>query len=169
MSDNPYASPVATPAAIPTVDDGASIDGVPFASQNRRLVNFLVDNVMVQIVAGGVAGVIGEAFVETSGGQITQDEVATLQLMGMVVGLGVVVFYFVLLEATLGVTIGKMLTGTRVVDAVGGKASFGKIVGRTFARLIPFEPLSFLFGDKTTGWHDSLSGTRVVHTRAVRR
>ncbi|WP_430454172.1 hypothetical protein [Rhodopirellula europaea] len=44
----------------------------------------------------------------------------------------------------------------------GGKAGFGKILGRSLARMIPFDPLSYLFGDKRLGWHDTLSGTRVI-------
>ncbi|QDV70575.1 RDD family protein [Rosistilla carotiformis] len=169
MSDNPYASPVATPLDVTVSDEGGSIDGMPFASQNRRLVNFLVDNVMTQIVSSLAGGALGAAYAQSNGGQITQDQATTLQLMGMGLGLLVVLLYFFLMEATMGATVGKLLTSTRVVDAGGGKASVGKLIGRTFARLIPFEPVSFLFGDKTTGWHDSLSGTRVVDIRAGRR
>ena len=69
--------------------------------------------------------------------------------------------YYVPQEAFWGRTIGKLITGTRVVSEDGGPASFGQVVGRTFARMIPFEPFSF-FGSTASGWHDSLSHTRVV-------
>jgi uncharacterized RDD family membrane protein YckC len=72
------------------------------------------------------------------------------------------------MEVAFGATVGKLITGTRVVSADGGSARAGQVIGRTFARIIPFEPLSFLVGDTTTGWHDSLSGTKVVDTRSRR-
>jgi uncharacterized RDD family membrane protein YckC len=56
------------------------------------------------------------------------------------------------------------MTPEPIVDASGNKPSFGKIVGRNFARLIPFEACSFL-GSSARGWHDSLSGTYVVKCR----
>lgn len=69
--------------------------------------------------------------------------------------------YYILLEALKGKTVGKMITGSQVVDEDGYKASFGRIVLRTICRFIPFEAFSFLFGDPV-GWHDLLSKTRVV-------
>ena len=89
----------------------------------------------------------------------------TLRVVGTILGIAILALYFIVMEGIFGVTIGKLLTGTRVVNAKGGKPSFGQIVGRSFARMIPFEPFSFLFGDNTTGWHDSLSGTRVIRNR----
>lgn len=72
--------------------------------------------------------------------------------------------YFVLLEWLTGCTIGKLLTGTKVVDEDGNHPSFGRILLRTLARFIPFEFLSFL-GTPPRGRHDSLSGTYVILQR----
>lgn len=151
------------------LQDDSHIDGAPFASQNKRLVNFLVDSFATQIVASVADFVLGIVYGIANGGQISESQAAMLNLIGMLTGLIVVLMYFFLLEAFTGVTVGKLLTGTRVVNATGGKPSFGQCLGRTFSRMIPFEPFSFLFGDNTTGWHDSLSGTRVVDMRAARR
>ncbi|CAG5076553.1 RDD family protein [Parvicella tangerina] len=71
------------------------------------------------------------------------------------------VAYYIFMEASFGKTIGKMITGTEVVAVGGGKPTLNQIIGRSFARLIPFEPFSFL-GENAVGWHDSLSKTRVV-------
>ena len=76
-------------------------------------------------------------------------------------GLLAIVAYFVICETAFQRTIGKLVTGTIVVNEFGGRPCFKQIVGRSFARFIPFEPLSF-FGKEPVGWHDSLSGTRVV-------
>ena len=58
--------------------------------------------------------------------------------------------YYVILEASFGWTIGKLVTGTRVVRFDGDKPHFPQILGRTFARFIPFEPFSVLFGGSAT-------------------
>lgn len=71
--------------------------------------------------------------------------------------------YFIFFEAFTGKTIGKMITKTKVVSRkTGKKPPLGTIVGRTFARIIPFDAFSFLTNNPI-GWHDSLSGTMVVN------
>jgi uncharacterized RDD family membrane protein YckC len=72
--------------------------------------------------------------------------------------------YYAIQEAAFGRTIGKLLTRTIVVSAGGGRATFAQVLVRTFSRLIPFEPFSYFFvgGNYPVGWHDNLSGTRVV-------
>lgn len=72
--------------------------------------------------------------------------------------------YYFLLEAVSGRTLGKLITGTKVVTEDGQKPSFADIAVRTLCRCIPFEPFSF-FGSGTGGWHDSLSKTRVVKAK----
>jgi uncharacterized RDD family membrane protein YckC len=135
------------------------------ASRGKRFINLIVDNIVIQVlstVAGVVLGVIYGAFLVASGGTISQDDEAILNLVGFAVGVLVAVSYFVVMEALFQRTIAKFLTGTRVVTPDGGRPSFGQIVGRSFARLIPFEAFSFLGSANPIGWHDSLSGTRVV-------
>ncbi len=73
-------------------------------------------------------------------------------------------FYYIGLESLFGRTVGKLVTGTIVVNELGSKASFGQIIGRSFARLIPFEAFSFL-GSTGRGWHDSLPKTYVIKCR----
>jgi uncharacterized RDD family membrane protein YckC len=57
-----------------------------------------------------------------------------------------------------------LITGCKVVNEKGGRPSFGQILGRTFARLIPFEAFSFL-GTTGRGLHDSVAKTFVVKCR----
>jgi uncharacterized RDD family membrane protein YckC len=97
---------------------------------------------------------------------VSRDELAFLQMIAFVLGISVVLAYYIISEGLFQRTLGKLLTGTRVVTADGGRPTFGQIVGRSFARMIPFEAFSFLGGDGgPVGWHDSLSGTRVVSVR----
>lgn len=72
--------------------------------------------------------------------------------------------YYALMEIYVGKTIGKMALKTKVVTLDGEKPTNIQILGRTLARFIPFEPFSFL-GGQGIGWHDTLSGTRVIEDR----
>ena len=165
MSDaNPYAAPEeANPAATESTD---TIGGLQIASQNRRFLNYIIDTIVVQVGSTVAGGILGASAVAASGGAgLTPNEAAELQFKAFFLGLGLFIGYYILMEAAFGLTIGKLLTGTKIIRDDGSSAGFGQVVGRSFARMIPFEPLSFLFGDKTTGWHDSLTGTRVVMTR----
>lgn len=44
--------------------------------------------------------------------------------------------YYIILEGTWGRTVGKWITGIRVVTDTGAKAGFGRIIGRTLLRPI---------------------------------
>ena len=145
--NNPYAPPEADDEpAISSLDDG-----IVLASQGARFVNFLIDNVvrvvfsvMVTVLSPGISPIVRG-------------------VLSIVVTLG----YYLVLEVAFQATVGKLVTRTRVVTANGGKPSFAQILGRTFSRFVPFEPLSLL-GRQPVGWHDSWSGTRVVKLESIR-
>ena len=155
-SANPYAAPSAS-----TPESGKPRRHLNVASQNRRFVNFIVDQIVVRIIIFGFAFVFG-MFLGSIGSDALLDDPVALNMIFIPLGLLLFLLYFVGMEAATGATIGKLLTGTKVVNEQGQKPSFGQIIGRSFARLIPFEPFSFFFGDNTTGWHDSLSKTKVI-------
>jgi len=80
--------------------------------------------------------------------------------MFKILDIAVVFAYFYGLENSLGQTVGKMITKTKVVNLDGGKPTTQQMLVRTFSRVIPLEPV-LLIGGK---WlHDSLSQTRVVN------
>lgn len=97
--------------------------------------------------------------------------VATLEepnfLRDYAIGISAMLVYYIPMEGFFGFTVGKLITGTRVVNEQGGKPRWGQVVGRTFARFIPFEAFSVLFANDTErrGWHDSLPKTYVVRKR----
>jgi uncharacterized RDD family membrane protein YckC len=150
MDENPYQAPK---AQITYNDPSLGQRPIP-ASKGTRFLNFVLDYVAfiaLSFIAGLVIGAAGRGD--------TLEEANSL--MSTLLSLGIWFAYYIGMEGTSGRTIGKMITGTKVVDENGGKPSFGKIVGRTFARMIPFEIFSFL-GAEGRGWHDSLPGTYVV-------
>jgi uncharacterized RDD family membrane protein YckC len=69
------------------------------------------------------------------------------------------VMYYFAFESTIQTTIGKLATNSVVVDEYGNKPSNSQLIGRSFARIIPFEAFSCL---GYRGWHDTLSKTYVV-------
>lgn len=75
--------------------------------------------------------------------------------------------YYVPMEGMFGVTLGKLVTNTRVVDEQGRPPSWGQVFGRTAARLIPFEQFTILFSgtQRVAAWHDRLPKTLVVRAR----
>lgn len=80
------------------------------------------------------------------------------QLQASLLSLTIRLFYYLIMEGAFRTTIGKFITNTKVVSYDGSRAD--DIFIRTICRIIPFEPLSFLFSNK--GWHDSISKTIVI-------
>lgn len=70
------------------------------------------------------------------------------------------IFYYFILESTIGRTIGKFATNSFVIDDFGKKPDAGTIFIRSLIRIIPFEAFSCL-GDR--GWHDRWTKTYVVN------
>lgn len=125
------------------------------ASKGARFGNAIVDGLTSGLLAGALSNyiVMGEfsIIVEPHGDELNATLIQYL----------IITAYYIIMEASLGKTLGKYVTGTRVVNHQGDNASIGQIIGRSFARLIPFDAFSFL-GEKGIGWHDSLPKTYVI-------
>lgn len=76
----------------------------------------------------------------------------------LMVWLGIGILYFPVLEATTGGTLGKLVSGTIVVDNGGGVPSIGRILVRTLLRLFEVNPL--LAGGIPAGLVANFSKTR---------
>jgi uncharacterized RDD family membrane protein YckC len=140
---NPYAPPRASLEPEVDVRARASSGDVPVGT---RFIHLIVDNIVRYLIAT----LVGFFF-----------ESAENPALGPILALLTYPAYYVFFEGVFGSTPAKLMTGSRVVAVGGGRPTFGQILGRTFARVVPFEPFSFL-GDTPTGWHDRWSGTRVV-------
>lgn len=127
--------------------------------------NLIIDAIALQaisLVASFVVGVVVVPARIAANGVLTPEDEAGLHVAGFVTELAVYLAYFVVMETIFQRTLAKLLTGTIVVTKSGTRPSFGQVLGRSLARLIPFEALTFLFDEHPVGWHDSLSKTRVV-------
>jgi uncharacterized RDD family membrane protein YckC len=132
----------AKPESQPANVDLSDYELVGYTSMGHRFVHYLVDVLFLLPIFYSVS-------------QHILQNVYMLQLMFVLLYL----FYCLLSEAIFRQTLGKMATGS-CVASIGGPLTFGKVVGRTFARLIPFDRFSFLF---RANWHDSNSNTTVVY------
>jgi uncharacterized RDD family membrane protein YckC len=171
------------PFQSPAIDDTREVF-VP-AGRGRRLANFVIDyfaqTMVRKLTVFGICIVFGDgvaarlfigmpmAAARYAIGFLPGISVETSEgiVVGVVTVANTLIFYltyYLVLEATTSRTLGKLLTGTHVVNDDFGKPSFRQVVGRTLARLIPFEAFSFL-GPIGCGWHDRLAKTYVVKRR----
>ena len=124
------------------------------ASGGKRFLNNLLDTIFVIILY-----FILIVFVAASG-TISEDSLDAISYL--IYPLTIV--YYVVFEAASGKTIGKLITGCKVVNMDGENISFGQALGRALCRFIPFDAFSFL-GSKAAGWHDTIPNTRVIDSR----
>ena len=97
----------------------------------RRVVATLVDSLVFGVLSSVLASVFGLKKAP-SGFALTR-----LSIQGSLWLVVLVVLYYVLLEGLLGRTVGKMVTGIRVVDAeTGGRPGLQSGFVRTLLRLI---------------------------------
>jgi uncharacterized RDD family membrane protein YckC len=162
-SSNPYS---ATGSYDPLLANQNAPGELPIASQTQRFLTSIIDNVLLYLINTGVGFGVGIVAALVAGGELSQQWLAIAQFMAFFVGLMVALVYYTLLETLTGMTLGKMIMGTKVVTETGGVPSFGQCLGRSACRFIPFEAFSFL-GNKgfPIGWHDSIPKTRVIKTR----
>ncbi len=125
------------------------------ATKGQRFANYIIDQIATSILGGLllVPVIFNLGIAEDDSG---------FRFLSYFVGFIIGLIYYSLLEFLTGKSIGKMITKTKVVTESGDKPTFLNILGRTLCRFIPFEPLSFLFGDDDKGWHDTISKTMVV-------
>ena len=111
-----------------------------------RLGNFLIDSVVIVIFIMLSSYLLRDI--------VSQDQ---MKISGIVI---YYVYYFVM-EYTLGQTIGKILTKSKVVDVKNkGHPKFIQIFIRTLSRLIPVDFVSYLFNKQ--GIHDYFSKTKLI-------
>ena len=124
-----------------------------YAPKVIRLINFLVDSITILFIIFLIAYLIGNYGVSFNS-YVVNYIYSTLLVLISFIG------YYLILEFKFQTTLGKLLTRTYVADIEGNKPSFSLVLKRVLIRLIPIEPLSFLFSKN--GWHDKFSKTCVL-------
>lgn len=115
---------------------------VSYTSRGHRLVHYLVDMLFVTTI---------------SFNWLSRSE--EMAILSSLVTWANILIYYLLSELMFRQTLAKILTNSCVVAPYGNMNAL-RVTGRSFARLIPFDALSFLWnGD----WHDRASGSTVVY------
>ena len=122
------------------------------ATAGKRFANYLIDFAGCYAFGYSIGFVLGA----TDNGALIDGMNETF------LGILILITYYTFFESIWHRTPAKWLTRTKVVMHDGSVPSFGNILGRSCARLIPFEALSFLGGARPRGWHDRISGTSVI-------
>ena len=146
--ENPYAA-----SSISTLDE--RLEAEP-ASATRRFWNFVIDLIAIRL---GL--LVAEIAYGLTFGLNALKELDGIEWWALYIACYIV--YYSALEIVFGRTLGKVITGTRVVTTDGHPLWLPTALVRTVCRLIPLEPVSFTLSE--TWWHDSLSKTQVVLVR----
>lgn len=118
---------------------------IKFAKTGQRFITYCIDNTAVLVVTIIVASAFG---------------IASREGVFLIFNLCAVVYYLCF-ELFTGRTIGKYITGTKVVSSSHFKSlTFFQGLLRTGVRLIPLYGVVFFFAP--IGWHDKWSNTAVV-------
>lgn len=126
-----------------------------------RMVATILDTVMYFVFAWVVAAVTGGT---TSEGFELQGAAAFLTFVAWAA-------YYVLLEAYLGGTIGKLILGMRVVDERGRAPGLRPAVTRNLLRIVDFLPFAYILGGLAVALSSEKQrvGDRVAGTYVVSR
>lgn len=132
---------------------------------NRRLLAALYDGFLVAFLTFMLAFAIG--FLGLFAGMFRPTDPGRMETVIILSALVLSFVYFIVSWARSGQTIGKALTGIKVVRADGYPLGYGKAVLRYIGYLISAVVLSlgFLwigFDGKRQGWHDKIAGTLVT-------
>lgn len=134
------------------------------ASREKRFLTFLIDYLVRFVIVFFVAVLLGMmAYLTGDNGYLIWLDNLT-RVEEILYEVVIVFIYYMILESITARTIGKYITGTKVLLKDGSKPEAYKILLRTLCRFIPFDPLSF-FGTDSRGWHDTLTETFVVDVK----
>jgi len=128
------------------------------ANTGKRLANYLIDLVIFYLLFFVGAVALFVASPDTAEGSSSAANTLWLRLFAM---LSYGLFMGLLEGIFRGRSIGKWITGTKVVNEDGSSISFSTALARGFSRIVPFEPLS-AFGNP---WHDKWNKTYVIDVR----
>ena len=128
------------------------------ANKGLRIANYLIDLATVVIILIIIITVI-YLVLELFAINFSEDNI----ILDLLMYLGFVGVYFLMEVITKGRSVGKYITGTKVVMIDGSEPLVKNYLIRNLCRLIPFDQLSFLFGG---GFHDTISKTTVVNKKS---
>lgn len=130
---------------------------VPFVTGWARFGHFLLDRLFYYIAAVIIGLTIGMiiGFLGGADWLLSINE----RLLDLIFYVILYPAYYLILESSTQTSLAKLILKRVVVNEYGEKPTFKQILGRSYARIVPFEVFSCL---GTTGWHDNWSKTYVL-------
>ncbi len=136
-----------------------------YVGVGRRFIAVLVDLVILSVIDYLISMAFGG--VQTAGGSIS----VSLTGFPMLIVALIPALYYVVLEAVMGGTLGKMLLGMRIVKVDGSRVGLGASIIRNLLRIIDGLPFAYILGAILiwTSPYKQRLGDRVARTIVVRR
>lgn len=150
-----------------------------YASFWRRLVAFIIDNIVISfptmLLSGVVAALFMPQLLSSMEAEPSPESIYALfstygfvMLLNLVSALFFWLYYAFMESSAKQATLGKMAMGIKVVDENGQRISFARATGRTFAKIISYTILYFgffmaAFTKKRQALHDLIATTYVVN------
>ena len=136
------------------------------ATKWARLANIVIDRIVFNLlffVLGLIGGIMDRIFGMYYFVKFF-DQLADLGRVTDIIITSILFFFYIFLieYSTKGRSLGKFVTGTKVMMTDGSEPTVRDYLIRNISRLVPFDALSFL-GEN--GWHDSWSDTRVINIK----
>ena len=137
------------------------------ADKIYRFINYIIDFGFAVIIIWTIVFifVMGQYFITGKDIDETIDEIANMN--PLIDRIGTLLVYgllmFLIEKFSNGRSLGKLITGTKVVKSDGSELTTDDLLKRNFTRAVPFDQLTFL---GNSGWHDNWSNTRVVRIKA---
>ena len=128
------------------------------ADKGKRFLNYLIDIIFLFTLIIFILVILYLIIPNTYDSLFDND--LSINLVSYAV---TILYYFLIETTTKGRSIGKFISDTKVVKIDGSEPTTKDYFVRSICRIIPFEPLSFLFG---AGFHDTISKTTVVNKKA---
>lgn len=136
------------------------------ATNGQRFLNYLVDTLFMRYAVGYATGYLLASILLATSPETAyylfgdENNLLAIYLIAILNHL----FYYSICEKLFrGHTLGKLLTGTRVIREDGEELTFKDAFLRSLSRLVPFEAFSIWFGNGP--WHDTWTKTKVIKTR----
>lgn len=140
------------------------LDYTVLAPRGKRFVNYLID-LPVQYIIGILLSLFAVLLYNVFDSPFLINWIAQMNtIQKLLLHSLIVILYYGIFETTTSRSLGKLITGTKVIIENGSKPNPKVILQRTLSRLIPFEAFSF-FAEDSRGWHDTISQTYVVDVK----
>jgi uncharacterized RDD family membrane protein YckC len=135
------------------------------ASTGQRFVNYIIDYLFMAFAVSFATTYLLVQFLMATSPEIAYDLFAETNVLATyLIAIINHLLYFTFCEKVFrGHTLGKLVSGTRVIREDGEELRFKDAFLRSLSRLVPFEAFSIWFGEGM--WHDRWTKTKVIKTR----